>query len=58
VALARYGALAVTEVADGTLVVADPDYGEVRFHADGTVEAEDRVLRPADFTVAGVATLL
>lgn len=55
---AHFGALAVEEAADGALVVEDPDYGAVRFLADGTIEAEGRTLRPADFSIAGEATLL
>jgi hypothetical protein len=55
---ARFAALKVSEQADGTLVIDDPDYGPVRFRADGTTEAEGRVISPADFTVQGQATLL
>lgn len=55
---ARFAGLAVREEADGTLGVEDPDYGAVRFRADGTVEAEGRVIRPAEFTVQGEAMLL
>ena len=36
----------------------DPEYGEVRFHASGRVEAEGRVVDPATWTVAGKAELL
>ena len=36
----------------------DPEYGEVRFHASGKVEAEGRVVDPATWTVAGKAEFL
>ncbi|HEU0221926.1 MAG TPA: hypothetical protein VFR34_06905 [Paracoccaceae bacterium] len=54
---ARFSALAVQELADGTLAVDDPDYGPVRFRTDGVTEAEGRVISPADFTVRGEALL-
>ncbi len=54
----RFGALAVNEEDDGTFVIEDPEYGLVRFHADGTVNAEGRVLTRADYTVKGQATML
>lgn len=54
----RYSALAVREDADGTFVVEDPDYGTVRFHSDGSVQAEGRTISPGSYTVTGeVATL-
>ena len=43
---------------DGSLVIDDPDYGTVRFRADGSVEAEGRTVSPKDFTVAGEVTML
>jgi hypothetical protein len=43
---------------DGLIVVDDTDYGEVRFHPDGRVEAEGRVIDPAEWTVAGTAKML
>ncbi len=55
---ARYAGLQVAEQADGTLVINDPDYGPVRFRADGVTEAEGRLIAPADFTVRGQVTLL
>ncbi|MCA1493120.1 hypothetical protein I6F11_19535 [Ensifer sp. NBAIM29] len=55
---ARFAALSVEEEADGTLVVNDPDYGPVRFRADGSAEAEGRIIVPKAFTVAGEATML
>lgn len=57
-AAARFSALDVREEADGTLVVDDPDYGIVRFRADGASEAEGRVIRPSDFTVKGEVAML
>ncbi|WP_408612828.1 hypothetical protein [Kosakonia oryzendophytica] len=45
--------LAVEEQADGVLLVRDPQYGEVFFHADGRVQAQGRVLDPKTWTVAG-----
>lgn len=55
---ARFGGLTVRDAADGTLSVDDPEYGEVRFRPDGTVEAEGRVIRPGAFTVQGEVTLM
>ncbi|WP_137129017.1 hypothetical protein [Rhizobium sp. FY34] len=52
---ARYGSLAVQAGEDGTFVIEDPDYGTVRFKADGSVEAEGRIIRRADYTVKGEA---
>lgn len=54
----RFGALQVERTGDGTLVVADPEYGSVSFRADGTVEAEGRVITRGDYDVKGEATLL
>jgi hypothetical protein len=51
----RYGGLAIAEADDGTFVIDDPDYGVVRFGADGSVEAEGRVIRRQDYTVKGEA---
>lgn len=45
--------LTVTEAADGTLTIEDPDYGTVIFRVDGTVSAEGRVLDPAQWTREG-----
>jgi hypothetical protein len=55
---ARFGHLEVSEGDGGTLVVDDPEYGEVRFLPDGSVHAEDRVVDPSHFTVQGRATRL
>jgi hypothetical protein len=54
----RFAALALREEADGTLVLDDPEYGVVRFRADGVTEAEGRIVDPKAFTVAGTATVL
>ena len=54
----RFGALQVERSDDGTLVVADPEYGSVSFRADGTAEAEGRVITRKDYDVKGEATLL
>lgn len=55
---AKFAALAVQEDAEGTLVIEDPDYGIVKFRADGAVDAEGRTISPQSFTVAGEATTL
>ncbi len=52
---ARYGNLRVEAMADGTFSVTDPDYGQVDFRPDGSVEAEGRVIRREDYTVKGEA---
>ena len=54
----RFGALAASQESDGAFVVEDPEYGSVRFRADGSVEAEGRVIARADYTVKGEASLL
>ena len=38
---------------DGTIRVLDPDYGEVVFHANGVIEAEERKIDPRDWTLTG-----
>jgi hypothetical protein len=48
----RFGNLQAVE-ANGGFVVQDPEYGEVRFNGDATVEAEGRILDPRGWTVAG-----
>lgn len=52
-----FSALEVRGAEAGLLEVTDPEYGAVRFHADGRVEAEGRVVDPRDWTVAGGAAL-
>lgn len=54
----RFSTIAIREERDGLILVEDPDYGEVRFLADGRVEAEGKLIDPTDWTVEGVATLL
>jgi hypothetical protein len=54
----RFGALDAHKESDGTLVINDPEYGRVRFRADGSVEAQGRTLARADYTVRGDATML
>jgi hypothetical protein len=54
----RFGALQVERSGDGTLVVEDPEYGSVSFRADGTVEAEGRVIARKDYSVKGEAKML
>ncbi|ATU94888.1 hypothetical protein [Phyllobacterium zundukense] len=55
---ARFAGLAISEGTDGTLVIEDPDYGIVKFHRDGSMEAEGRAILPKDFTIAGEVTML
>lgn len=40
------------------VLIEDPDYGPVHFHADGVVEGEGRRIDPAEFTVRGVRETL
>ncbi len=49
---ARFGGLRM-DGADDKITVVDPDYGNVLFRSDGTVEAEGRHLDPSDWTLAG-----
>ncbi len=48
-----FAALDFSQTPEGDLIVADPDYGPVRFCSHGTVEAEGRRLDPSDWTVTG-----
>ncbi|MHC1550461.1 hypothetical protein [Phyllobacterium sp. K27] len=54
----RFGLLDAREENDGTIVVDDPEYGTVRFRADGSVEAESRTITRADYSVKGEAKML
>lgn len=54
----RYSGIGAHFETGGLIVVVDPDYGEVKFHPDGRVEAEGRVVDPAAWTVAGTATMM
>jgi hypothetical protein len=56
--LFAFSGLAVQEDEGGVLEVADPEYGEVRFFPDGRVEAEGRVLDPAEWTIGGHAAFM
>ncbi|WP_246739537.1 hypothetical protein [Martelella sp. HB161492] len=49
----RFASLHAEEPSGGALVIHDPDYGEVCFGNDGTIEAEGRRLNPADWTIRG-----
>ena len=50
-----FATLGLVEEANGDILVDDPEYGRVRFGADGSVEAEGRRLDPAEWTIAGEA---
>lgn len=54
----QFSMLEVKRGKGGLLEVTDPQYGVVRFHKDGRVEAEGRVVDPKEWTVAGRAELL
>jgi hypothetical protein len=54
----RFGALAASQQSDGTFVIEDPEYGTVRFHPDGSVEAEGRTIARAYYSVKGDAEML
>jgi hypothetical protein len=54
----KFAGLAISEGTEGTLVIEDPDYGSVKFHSAGSVEAEGRVVLPKHFTVAGEVIML
>jgi hypothetical protein len=53
----KFFTLEVKRGKGGLLEVTDPQYGLVKFHKDGRVEAEGRVVDPRDWTVAGRAEL-
>jgi hypothetical protein len=53
---ARFAGLAIEHGDNDDLRVADPEYGNVVFHADGRIEAEGRVVDPSDWQIAGKAT--
>lgn len=54
----NFSAIALRREEDGLLLVDDPEYGVVRFHPDGRVEAEGRLIDPSLWTVKGDAVLL
>lgn len=54
----RFAGLSAEHGADGTIVVEDPEYGSVSFRADGTVEAEGRVIARKEYSVKGEANML
>ncbi len=59
--LAAFGAahdLAPTHHPDGTITIADTEYGLVIFEPSGKVRAEGRVLDPMTWTLTGERTLL
>lgn len=49
----RFGRIALSRRDGGEFQVDDPEYGSVVFHADGTVEAEGRLISPDDYSIAG-----
>ncbi|MBS1156828.1 MAG: hypothetical protein H6R07_2752 [Proteobacteria bacterium] len=48
----RFSAISVQE-RDGDLVVSDPEYGRIVFHASGEIEAEGRRLDPGTWSIEG-----
>jgi hypothetical protein len=54
----KYSGLVARFETDGLIVINDPEYGEVNFRADGRVEAEGRIIDPAEWTVEGSSVLL
>lgn len=55
---AVFSGLALRKGEGESLVIDDPEYGAVMFHADGRIEAEGRVLDNSTWTVAGHASQL
>jgi hypothetical protein len=53
-----FGGIEAIDGVDGELVVQDPEYGIVRFRADGSAQAQGRVVEPSQWTVQGRATRL
>jgi len=51
----RFESLVVRHGSDGEWFVDDPEYGTVRFFADGKVAAEGRLLDPSQWTIRGTA---
>ncbi|MBA5778256.1 hypothetical protein H2509_14095 [Stappia sp. F7233] len=49
----RFKDMNLEERDDGLILVEDPAYGTVAFHADGSIFAEGRRLNPSEWTVAG-----
>lgn len=54
----KFAGLALSEEEGGALGMVDPEYGRLRFLADGRIEAEGRTIDPETWTVAGQATQL
>jgi hypothetical protein len=55
---AAFSDLALAGEAGDTLMIDDPEYGPVSFHADGRIFAEERVLDPDQWSIKGAATHL
>jgi hypothetical protein len=55
---AAFSGVTLHTAANGTLRLEDPEYGTLTFHADGRIEAEGRVVDPAEWTIAGTARQL
>ena len=53
-----FSGLSVQDLGNGVLGVDDTEYGSVRFHSDGRIEAEGRTLDPSTWTIAGHEALL
>ncbi|PRD40877.1 hypothetical protein C5748_24305 [Phyllobacterium phragmitis] len=55
---ARFAGLALVPGENDALVINDPDYGPVTFHADGRTAAEGRLVDPGQWGIEGNATKL
>ena len=55
-AKAAFSKLALHGDPAGVLTIEDPVYGMITMHPDGRIEAEGRVVDPANWTVPGTAT--
>ncbi|WBU65457.1 hypothetical protein [Paracoccus aerodenitrificans] len=54
----RYATLSLITKPDGLIVIDDPEYGPVSFHADGVVEAEGRRLDPESWSLEGQRNII
>ncbi len=49
----KFAALEIIDVGNKVLAINDPDYGQVLFYPDGRIKAQDCVIEPQSWTIAG-----
>ncbi|VAW14193.1 FIG00985363: hypothetical protein [hydrothermal vent metagenome] len=49
----KFATLEMVEVGNNVLAIDDPDYGQVLFYPDGRIKAQNRMIDPETWTIAG-----